>query len=147
MSALLLVAIAIGTAQTAPAKPVEVAFKQVDSGGFSRQRTQRVFVIRSGDDFSAYLATTGRRITRPKIDWTTNELIAIHIGPAPSTGFGVTVKRVLTTGPHAVSIEIVKSTPPPGTMQAMHVTYPFVLISIARMAPKTTYRLSAVTQD
>lgn len=130
--------------QSGQLKQIVVPFKQIEVGGFSRQREERVFVIRSADEFKAYADITGRNTTAQSFNWTKNEVLAIHIGSAPSTGYGVTVKRLLKTGPTTVEIDIVKSTPPPGMMQAMHVTYPFVSISIGRLDPKTSFHVVTV---
>jgi len=114
--------------QASPKAGSELPFKQIESGGFSRQRDPKVFVIRSASDYQAYNKTCGREMPTPSLDWRSSQLVAVHIGSAPSTGYGVFVKRIVRTGPSLVTIEAVEITPPPGTMQAMHVTYPFVVV-------------------
>jgi hypothetical protein len=113
-------------------KPLEYPFKQIEVGGFSRQREAKVCVIKSPEEYQAYDKTCGRQAPTPHIDWKKTQILAIHIGPAPSTGYGVVVKRIVKTGSNSVDIEVVKTTPPPGMMQAMHVTYPFVLVATVR---------------
>ena len=123
-------------------KPTDYPFKQIESAGFSRIRTPQVFVIKSADDYQAYNKTCGRTMATPAIDWTQSELIAIHIGPAPTTGFSAVVKRIVKTGPNSVDIEVVRTNPSRG-MVAMHVTYPWVMIRTPRFAE--TVKLKMVT--
>ena len=110
--------------------PVEYPFKQIEAGGFSRIRTATAVVIRSAKDYDHYCRTSGRHEPAPRIDWTQSQMIAVHIGSAPTTGYGVVVKRLIKSGPHTVVILVAETTPPLHHMQAMHVTYPFAIITI-----------------
>ena len=124
-------AFAIATQSTGQ-KPVEYPFKQIEQGGFSRLRTPQVFVIKSADDYQAYNKTCGREVATPMIDWTQNQLLAIHIGPAPTTGYAAVVKRIVKTGPNTVDVEVTKTIPAPRHMVAMHVTYPWAIVRTTR---------------
>jgi len=115
-------------------------FKQIEDGGFSRLRDHKVFVIRSAAEYQQYNRTCGREAPTPKLDWKASQLIAVHIGQSPSTGYGVVVKRITKTGSSSVVIEIARTTPPPGTMQAMHITYPWVIVKTPKFRGKVTVR-------
>ena len=123
------------------AKPVTYPFKQLEAGGFSRQRTAKVFVIRSAGDYQAYNTTLGRVMATPKVDWKHSQLLAVHIGSAPSTGYGLVVKRIVRESPASVVVEAVKIFPPQGTMQAMHVTYPYVIVRTPKFEGRVTLKV------
>jgi hypothetical protein len=136
MSPFILLAVSALSGQAPQPKPVEYPFKQIERGGFSRIREQRVFVIKSAEDYQAYNKTFGREPPAPKVDWHKNQIVAVHIGSAPSTGYGVVVWRIVKTGPTTVNLEVLRTTPPPGTMQAMHITYPYVLVTTPRFTER-----------
>ena len=146
MSSWILMAISAVAVQVLAPKPVEYPFKQIEQGGFSRQRDQKLFVIRSPKDFEKYNNACGWEKPTPDVDWGSVELIAVHIGSAPSTGYGVIVNRIVKTGPKTVDVEVLKTTPPPGMMQAMHITYPFVVVSTQRLNAKVSIRVVGQTQ-
>lgn len=130
----------VGVAGQTPA-PATLPFKQIETGGFSRVRQERVFVIRSDKEYREYNKTTGRQVETPLLDWSKNQIIAVHIGSAPTTGYAVTVKRIVKTGPESAVVEVVELTPAPGRMQAMHVTYPYVLVSMPRGVDKVSMKV------
>ncbi len=114
--------------------------------GYSRLRMVQLIPIKSTADYQRYNKTVGRVTETPAVDWSNYELLAVHLGPAPSTGYGIVVKRVFWVNPTTVKVDVLTSKPQPGTMQAMHVTYPFAIIRIQRLPKNTAYLMPVSTK-
>ena len=106
---------------------------------FSRVDKFKYEVIRSEDNWKEYWKTVltsgaqsddgGPIPAQPsKVDWSKNMLVAIHLGPRPTTGFGLRVDAVRKhDGAYTIHATELPRT---GGMAAMHVTYPFVIIRV-----------------
>ena len=109
---------------------VDIPFVKIEAGAgaWTHIKDQKLIVLKSDQDYQTYNKTLGRITPTPKVDWGKDQLMAFHFGQAPSTGYGVQVKKLYRTAQGTVVMEILETTPPKGMMQAMHVTYPFVII-------------------
>lgn len=66
------------------------------------------------------------------IDWKTTELIAIHLGARPTTGYAAKVNRVLRVG-RRYEVAVIETLP--GGMVAQHFTYPYTIIEVPAGVP------------
>jgi hypothetical protein len=101
--------ILLGVAALAFQAPApEVAFKLVETGTQSRFKEGGAFVLRSEADYQNYLRRRGYESRRaPQVDFRVNQLVAIHIGDEPTTGYTVRVRRIVRKAPNVTDVEVV----------------------------------------
>ena len=129
---MLLALIAAGATVQWPQK--EWAFKPVELGTTSPLQAAGVFVLRTEAELRDYMLKRGSpRRPLPRIDWKMNQVVAIHVGSAPTAGYGVELKHLWkkTGGSDA---EVVITKPARDMIVAQVVTYPFAVVRTERFA-------------
>jgi hypothetical protein len=112
----------------------QVPYRDVTSElhGYQPPRVARE-VFKSRTELVKYLrkVTFGRRMRVPAIDWAHREAILVATGPRSSTGYSLHVVKLLADGGQLV-LTVRERTPSLGEAVSARVTYPFVLITVAR---------------
>lgn len=103
---------------------------QLRPAEFTRQIRQ---IFRSEADLREYLehAMPGRRLHIPRIDYARREAILVAAGPRSSTGYELRVVSVREQGSRLV-VTVHERTPSLGDPVVPKVTYPFLLLTVAR---------------
>ncbi len=124
-----------------------VTYRSYKSGSTSRIAKEKKVVITSQDQFQQYWKeSTGRdgREAPTDVDFRTEQLVAFHLGHRPTTGYTVIIKSVDRVNPGTVKVTARETRPSPESMQAQHVTSPFVIIRMPRLPVDFTFALEQV---
>ncbi len=120
----------------------EYAFKSVEFGSGMQQKVDKgIWVIRTEAEYRAYMRKRGDADRPlPKINWRINQVIAIHVGTAPTPGYGVKVNKLLKTSTGAdAEVEITR--PDPGMVTAQVISYPWAVIRSERFSGKVELKV------
>lgn len=136
MAALTLALIGCGAAnnQTASGNK-EINFRKIECPAFSTHSTveQRQSVIKNAQEFVELFLTSDldNQDEMPEINFNENVVLAIHLGPMPSSGYIVDAKEVIETdGVLNVKYEVVS--PNQGCNVDTAITYPYCFIEIKK---------------
>lgn len=128
MLSLLAMAILSGSAGQWPSH--EYAFKELEFGNTDSSHEKGIWVFRDADSYRKYLRTLGdKHQISPQIDWRVNQVVAIHAGPAPTTGYALHLKR-LAKKPFGAEAEI--DLQRPTGVAGQMITYPYVIVKTER---------------
>ncbi|HWD41999.1 MAG TPA: hypothetical protein VG944_24380 [Fimbriimonas sp.] len=127
--------------------PDEVSFTQIETGFNSPITKAGVYVIKSADEYKAYLKKIDELDQKqPKIDWTKYQVLAIHMQGTTQQGLAVDVKRLHLTKPGNVDIELKIDKPQDhtGLTRANVIRerqYPYLIIQTPKMQAKWTIQI------
>jgi PrcB C-terminal len=111
-----------------------VAYRDISGElhGYQPPRLARE-VFKNRDQFARYLrhAAPGGHVRVPPIDWSHREAILVASGPRSSTGYTLHVMSLYARGGELV-LTVKERTPSLGQTVTARLTYPFVLITVAR---------------
>lgn len=128
---LLVGALALAAAQGRP----DVPFQVLERGQNSGEKTQNLKVIRTQKAFEEYLKDRGETGI-PKglkdVDWTKEQVVVVYGGEQPTGGFGVEVKRILSSDVQRLNLEAILIRPRPNTIVTQAFTTPYIIVKMPR---------------
>ena len=71
----------------------------------------------------------------PKIDWTADQVIVLHLGRRNTGGYGINIGAMDKLANGGVRITAVETTPPAGSVTTQALTSPFLVLAVDRMVP------------
>jgi hypothetical protein len=136
MLALVMPATPQGTVRGKPRefKGVPIPYTVVLKGSQSGVHKNWNYIFRSAKKFDPYWKSLGLKgVKKPKIDFKKDALLAMHLGPKPTTGYAVdliSIQRIVL----GTLIRYNTKAPAPGKINATMITHPFLIVKIK--APK-----------
>jgi len=118
----------------AMAKPLPKVAMVHFLGGFkSPVQAAKQWVITSQDDFEKYWVEgqgLDAKDTPTNVDFTTNSLIAIHLGLRPTTNYAVFVKSIVKTPDGGWMVNYVEQIPRPLAVEVKRPSSPWVIVEV-----------------
>ncbi len=117
------------------------------TGTNSRFDSQEMNLIRTENDFRRYWTrNTGQKgdMAPKNIDWVKENVLTLNLGTRRSSGYSVTVERVVKNGIYA-TVHAAELVPADGQFVIKSPSSPFVIIAIQKNSYQ--YRLSATTRE
>ncbi len=108
-------------------------YKSGKSGGITAPRQ---LVITNGANWQVYWAeVTGEppRSAPTDVDFTREQLVAIHLGQRPNPAYEVYVESIRQTSPAQATVHYVEATPPPGQAVIQVLSSPWVIVRMPRV--------------
>ncbi len=133
---LLALASSIGYCQNGIGVDKWIVFRPYLAGTMSNVTAERHDVITSQNQFQKYWHDVfGRdpKETPTDVDFNTEELVAIHLGRRPSTGYSLLVTNVERGKSLEVKVSFFELLPQPGFAQGQIVTSPWVIVRLPRI--------------
>jgi len=113
----------------------EVSFQVLERGQNSGEKTQGLKVFRTQKAYDEYVKEHGQNPV-PKalkdVDWSKEQVVVIFGGEQPTGGYGVEVKKIVSTDVQRLSVEAILMRPRPGTPSTQALTTPYITIKMAR---------------
>lgn len=124
-------------------------WRTYSDGALSRIEQPLTRVIRGEAEWDRYwkLHKGDARAVAPKdIDWSREQLVAIHLGTRSTSGYSVMVESVAWPKPNEVLVKYVERTPSPDSMVAQVLTSPFTIIRMQRGSGTVVFQKRTVRQ-
>lgn len=131
---LLCFAAAAALQQFSPGPNDIIQWRTYKDGVNSQARTQAIVEMNSLAEFQNYVrqyAPQGVGDGRD-VDWNKEELIAVHCGERPSTGYRVVVESISKVDPRHAQLTFTERTPIKGARQSQATTSPFMIVRLNR---------------
>lgn len=113
-----------------------------NSGGLCQVDDFTTVIVSDQTTFEDYwLKSFGSGIPLPTdVDFTSEQLVALHLGHRPTTGYGAMVLGLKMTGPNEATVEWYEKKPAEGAVVAQHVTSPWTLVKIPQGKVKVVFK-------
>lgn len=118
------------------ASPTTVQFREIARGQTSTVKERKNYFITSSAQLSELWKMAGRTDSRPTIDFTKDDVIAVFMGEEPTAGYTIGVKTIEDTQNRMVTVSLTK--PGISCANAEMITAPYHIIVV----PKTDLPLS-----
>jgi hypothetical protein len=113
----------------------DVSFQVLDRGSNSGEKEQGIKVLRTERAFEEFLKehSPNKADQLPKqVDWKTEQVVLVFGGEFNTGGYGVNVKRILSTDVQRLTVEAVITKPSPGQGVTLALTTPYTIIKMPR---------------
>lgn len=115
---------------------------RVARGSFSALGTPRRLVIRSQPEleevWAATFAAQSPMPAPPSIDFASDMVVLVAAGARPTTGYCIAVESAAARG-EVVTLTVVTTFPPGGTVVAPAITAPFEIVRLPRRGDTVTF--------
>lgn len=106
-------------------------YKTGQTGGVAALRN---LVITNGANWNVYWKElTGELIAPKDVDFTSEQLVAIHLGQRRTGGYEVFVESIRQPSPAQITVSYVEATPPRDVMVTQMITSPWVIVRMPRV--------------
>jgi hypothetical protein len=112
------------TLQSAPAP------RELVQGDHSNVDSARQVVVRSAAEWETLWRQHNPDSPRPEVDFRTDMVLALFLGSRPTAGYAVNFASVTSAGDTLI-VRYRESKPPPGTISAQVLTFPFHMVVMA----------------
>jgi hypothetical protein len=108
----------------------DVSFQVLDRGSNSGEKEQGLKVLRTERAFEEFLKehSPAQADKLPKqVDWKTEQIVLVFGGQQRTGGFGVNVKRIVSTDVQRLTVEAILTKPSPGQGVTLAFTTPYTI--------------------
>ncbi len=120
----------------------KVPFAPFDSGTDSDIGREDAFVIQSERQYADYLSKhrmDERRIPQSRVDWTREQLLAVHLGSMPTTGYELQIVGIERTWQHTLNVMYAVKPPETGSKTQRKWHSPFAIVRMSRISEKLVF--------
>jgi hypothetical protein len=104
----------------------------VAKGDGSGVTAPRRVIVRTESDWKAlWIEHAGDNASAPAVDFSSRMVAAAFAGDRPTPGYAIEIVKARREG-DALTISVVESTPPPGSIAAQLIVTPFHIVSLPR---------------
>ncbi len=133
--ALLLILVGVFAFGFAGQKQPEVPFQVLERGQNAGEKEQGLKVFRTQKAYDEYLKEHGQSPASralKDVDWSKEQVVMVFGGEQPTGGYGVEVKRVVSTDVQRLSVEALLIRPRANTPTTQALTTPYITFKMAR---------------